>query len=219
MGEGASGSADYVRRAIRGSLERLRTDRVDLYYYHRPDGVTPIEETLGAMQELVEEGLARAIGCSNFSAEQLAEADEPARSSGRPRFVAVQNHYSLLERDAEQDSLPAARRLGIAFVPYFPLASGLLTGKYRRGEDKPTGTRLEEREIDDATFDRLEALEAFARERGRTLLELAIAALASQPGVPTVIAGATSADQVRANAAAADWQLTDDELAELARIG
>jgi aryl-alcohol dehydrogenase-like predicted oxidoreductase len=219
MGEGPSGSAEYVRRAIRSSLERLQTDHVDLYYYHRPDGVTPIGETLAAMQELVEEGLVRAIGCSNFSTAQLADADELARSSGRPGFVAVQNEYSLLERDADDDVLPLARELGIAFVPYFPLASGLLTGKYRRDEPRPQGTRLEGREIDDATFDRIETLDAFARERGHSLLELAIAALTSQPGIPSVIAGATSAEQVRANAAAASWELTADELAELARLG
>jgi aryl-alcohol dehydrogenase-like predicted oxidoreductase len=219
MGEGASGSAEYAGRALRASLERLRTDHVDLFYYHRPDGITPIAETLGAMQELVAEGLTRAIGCSNFSGAQLAEADELAQANGGPRFLAVQNEYSLLERQAEEDVLPLARRLGVAFVPYFPLASGLLTGKYRRGEPRPKSTRLEGREIDDATFDGLEALDAFAREHGRSLLELAIAALASQPGVPSVIAGATSAEQVRANAAAADWELSSDELAELARIG
>ena len=218
MGDGLNGSAEYARPALRASLERLRMEHVDLFYYHRPDAVTPLAETLGAMQELVREGLTRAIGCSNFSADQLAEADELARENGGPRFVAVQNHYSLLERDAEQDVLPLAQRLGVSFVPYFPLASGLLTGKYRRGEPSPKGTRLEERDVDDETFDRLEALEAFARERGRTLLELAIAALASQPGVPSVIAGATSADQVRANAAAADWELSADDLTALAQL-
>jgi aryl-alcohol dehydrogenase-like predicted oxidoreductase len=218
MGDGLDGSAEYAGRALRASLERLRTDHVDLFYYHRPDGKTPTAETLGAMQELVGEGLTRAIGCSNFSAEQLAEADELARASGGPRFVAVQNHYSLLERDAEQDELPAARRLGVAFVPYFPLASGLLTGKYRRGEPMPEGTRLAGREIDDEQLERIEELDAFARERGHTLLELAIAALASQPGIPAVNAGATSAEQVRANAAAAGWELTADELAELSSV-
>ena len=218
MGDGFNGSGEYAGRALRASLDRLRMDHVDLFYYHRPDGVTPLEETLGAMQDLVTAGLTRAIGCSNFSAGQLAEADELALANGGPRFVAVQNEYSLLEREAEDDVLPAARRLNVGFVPYFPLASGLLTGKYRRGEPRPPGTRLESREIDDATFDWLEALEAFARERGRSLLELAIAGLASQPGVPSVIAGATSAEQVRQNAAAADWQLSADELSELTRI-
>jgi len=215
MGEGQNGTPEYAGRALRASLERLRTDRVDLFYYHRPDGVTPVTETLAAMQELVREGLTREIGCSNFSAEQLQEADDFARENGGPRFVAVQNHYSLLERDAERDVLPAAGRLGVAFIPYFPLASGLLTGKYRRGGPRPQGTRLEGREIDDETFDRIEALDAFARERGRTLLELAIAALASRPEIPSVIAGATSAEQVRTNAAAADWDLSPEDLAAL----
>jgi aryl-alcohol dehydrogenase-like predicted oxidoreductase len=219
MGDGLNGSGEYAGRALRASLERLRTDHVDLFYYHRPDGATPITETLAAMQELVREGLTRAIGCSNFSAAQLQEADDFAQANGGPRFVAIQNHYSLLERDAESDELPAAQRLGVAFVPYFPLASGLLTGKYRRGEPRPKGTRLEGRGIDDATFDRLEALERFAQERGRSLLELAIAALASKPGIASVIAGATSPEQVRANAAAADWELSPDDLAELARTG
>jgi aryl-alcohol dehydrogenase-like predicted oxidoreductase len=219
MGEGPNGSPEYVRRAIRASLERLRTDRVDLYYYHRPDGVTPFAETLGAMQELVEEGLVRAIGCSNFDAALLAEADDLARAGDRPRFTAVQNEYSLLERDAERDVLPLAGKLGIGFVPYFPLASGLLTGKYRRGQPSPAGTRLAGREFDDATFDRVEALGAFASERGRSLLDLAIAALASRPEIPSVIAGATSAEQVRANAAAGEWQLSADDLAALASLG
>ena len=218
MGEGPNGSPAYVKGAIRASLERLRTDHIDVYYYHRPDGVTPLAETLGAMQELVRDGLTRAIGCSNFSAAQLSECDRLAQSGDGPRFVAVQNEYSLLEREAEQAVLPLAERLGVAFVPYFPLASGLLTGKYRRNEPCPRGTRLEGRDIDSATFDRLETLEGFARERGRSLLELAIAALASQPGVPSVIAGATSAEQIRANAAAADWELAPDDLAELARL-
>ena len=218
MGEGPNGSAEYVRRAIRGSLERLRTDHVDLYYYHRPDGATPLAETLGAMQELVTEGLVKAIGCSNFTAAQLAECDELARSGGGPRFVAIQNEYSLLERDADEDVIPLARKLGVSFVPYFPLASGLLTGKYRRGAPRPKGARLERRDIDGGTFERIEAFEAFARQRGRSLLELAIAALASQLGIPSVIAGATSAEQVRANVAAADWLLTPDELDELSRL-
>jgi aryl-alcohol dehydrogenase-like predicted oxidoreductase len=215
MGDGLNGSGEYAGLALRASLERLQTDHVDLFYYHRPDGKTPLAETVGAMQELVREGLTRAIGCSNFSAEQLGEADELARANAGPRFVAVQNHYSLLERDAEEAELPEARRLGVAFVPYFPLASGLLTGKYRRGEPAPEGTRLAGREIEDEQFDRIEQLDAFARDHRHTLLELAIAALASQPGIPSVIAGATSAEQVRANAAAADWHLSPDDLAAL----
>jgi len=213
-GAGARGAPEYVRRSVDGSLSRLGTDRIDLYYYHRPDGVTPLAETLGALDGLVREGKIRYAGCSNFDAALLAEAEAaPAET----RFVAVQNEYSLLDRTAEDEALPAARRLGLAFVPYFPLASGLLTGKYRRGEPAPAGTRLEGRDdrLTDAVFDRLEAFDRFAAERGRSLLELAIAGLASEPGVASVIAGATSAEQVRANAAAADWDLGPAELDEL----
>jgi len=214
------GSRKYLRRAIDASLERLRTDRVDLYYYHHPDGETPITETLAAMQELVAEGKALALGCSNVTAEQLAAADAFTRAHGGPGFVAVQNEYSLLQRDAERDVLPRARELGIGFVPFFPLASGLLTGKYRRGESGPAGSRLEGREdrLTDETLDRVEALERFAAERGRTLLELAIGALAATPGVASVIAGATTPEQVRANAAAGAWVVGEDDLAALARL-
>jgi aryl-alcohol dehydrogenase-like predicted oxidoreductase len=207
------GSREHVHRAIDASLERLRTERVDLYYYHRPDGVTPLAETLGAMHELVGAGKVRFLGVSNFSEQQLREAHAIARANGST-LVALQNEYNLLRREAERDTLPACRELGIGFVPYFPLASGLLTGKYRRGERGPRGSRLEGRVADDV-FDRLAPLEEFARRRGRPLLELAIAALASRAGVSSVIAGATSAEQVRANAAAAEWEVTQDELDEL----
>jgi aryl-alcohol dehydrogenase-like predicted oxidoreductase len=217
MGEGPNGSAAYVRKAIRASLARLRTDRVDLYYYHRPDGQTPLAETLGAMQELVADGLVRAIGCSNFDAALLTEGEELAGGGG-PRFEAVQNEYSLLRRDAEEEVLPLAGKFGVGFVPYFPLASGLLTGKYRREEPRPTGTRLEGRDLDEADLDRVEALAAFAAARDLSLLDVAIGALAARPEIPSVIAGATSAEQVRANAAAAGWQPTPDDLDELARI-
>ncbi len=205
MGEGRSGSPEYVRRAVDASLARLRTDRVDLLYYHRPDGVTPIEETVGAMQELVDAGKARAVGVSNVDAELLARAARAAP------IAAVQNEYSLLERTPEAEVLPKARELGIPFVPFFPLASGLLTGKYRRGEPPPPGARLAARDerLTDEVFDRVEALERFAAERGRSLLELAIAGLASEPRVVSVIAGATRPEQVRENAAAADWELSD----------
>jgi aryl-alcohol dehydrogenase-like predicted oxidoreductase len=211
-GEGGSGSAANVHSAIDRSLERLRTDYVDLYYQHRPDPETPIGETLGAMDELLRAGTVRAIGCSNFSAEQLAEADRVARELGTARFTLLQNHYNLLRRDDDADVLPLCRELGVAYVPYFPLASGLLTGKYRRGEPAPEGTRLAGREIEAAQFDRLEALTRFAEERGHTLLELAIAALASTPGIASVIAGATKPEQVRANAAAGSWRLSHEEL-------
>jgi len=214
MADDGNGSRDYVRRAIAASLERLRTDHVDVYYYHRPDGVTPIAETVRAMVELVEEGTVRAIGVSNFTAEQLDEAVEAGP------IAALQNRYSLLERGAEQDVLSRCRELGVSFVPYFPLASGLLTGKYRRGEAPPPGSRLERRRdaLSDEAFDRIELLQEFAEARGRSLLELAIAGLGSQPAIASVIAGATSPEQVRANAAAAEWELSGDELEELLRI-
>jgi aryl-alcohol dehydrogenase-like predicted oxidoreductase len=212
------GSATNVRRAIAGSLERLRTDYVDLYYLHRPDATTPIAETLQALHELVQSGTVRAIGCSNFSADQLSEADRVAGELETTRFTVLQNHYNLLRREDEDDVLALCRELGVAYVPYFPLASGLLTGKYRRGEPAPEGTRLAGREIDQEQFDRIEALTRFAEERGHTLLELAIAALASTPGFGSVIAGATKSEQVRANAAAAGWRLGEDELRELASL-
>jgi len=204
---------ESIRRSIEGSLERLRTDRIDLYYLHRPDPEIPIGDTLGALDELVQAGKVRAIGCSNFSAEQLAAADRVAGEQGTARFTVLQNHYNLLRRDDDEDVLPLCRELGVAYIPYFPLASGLLTGKYRRGQAAPEGTRLADREIEDEQFDRIEALAGFAEERGHTLHELAIAALASTPGIASVIAGATKPEQVRANAAAASWQLSQDELA------
>ena len=208
-GEERGGAPERVRSSLDTSLERLAMDSVDILYYHRPDGVTPIPETVGAMKELVDAGKVRWLGVSNFSAEQLREAVATAP------IAVLQNQYSLLERGAEVDLLPLCVELGVGFVPYFPLASGLLTGKYRRGEPAPAGSRLDGQSIDDESFDRIEALEAFAAERGRTLHDLAISALASQPGVVSVIAGATTPDQVRENAAAADWVLTPDELASL----
>jgi len=214
MADDGSGSRDYVRRAIASSLERLRTDHVDLYYYHRPDGVTPIAVTVRAMLELVEEGSVGAVGVSNFTVEQLDQAVEAGP------IAALQNRYNLLERAAEEDVLPRCLELGVSFVPYFPLASGLLTGKYRRGQPPPPGSRLENRPrvLTDEAFDRVERLEQFAEARGRSLLELAIAGLASQPAIPAVIAGATTPEQVRANAAVADWDLSGNELDELPRL-
>jgi aryl-alcohol dehydrogenase-like predicted oxidoreductase len=210
-GDGLAAPA-AIRRSIEGSLERLRTDHVDLYYLHRPDPAIPIGDTLGALDELIEAGKVKAIGCSNFSADQLAEADRVARDQGTARFTVLQNHYNLLRRDDDQDLLPLCRELRVAYIPYFPLASGLLTGKYRRGQPAPEGTRLAGRQIDDEQFDRIDALAAFAEERGHTLLELAIAGLASTPGIASVIAGATKPEQVRANAAAASWELRENEL-------
>ena len=214
------GGRAYVRNALEGSLQRLDTHYVDVYYYHAPDLVTPIEETLGVLEELVREGKVRHAAASNFDAEQLREADEAARSRRAARFVALQNQYSLLERDADDDVLPTCRELDVGFVPYFPLCSGLLTGKYRRGQPAPEGTRLRAREdlLDDERFDAVERLAAFAEERGHTLHELAIGALVSTPGVASVIAGATRPEQVRANVAAAAWRLGEDELAEVPRF-
>jgi aryl-alcohol dehydrogenase-like predicted oxidoreductase len=216
-GEG-EGNAENVRSAIAGSLERLRTDYVDLYYLHRPDSTTPIGETLRALDSLVQQGTVRAIGCSNFSAEQLAEADRVARELGTVRFTVLQNQYSLLARGDDAEVVPLCLELGVGYVPYFPLASGLLTGKYRRGEPAPEGTRLAGREIEDERLARVERLTAFAEERGRTILELAVSALASTPGMTSVIAGATKPEQVRANVAAGDWRLSSDELAALASV-
>jgi aryl-alcohol dehydrogenase-like predicted oxidoreductase len=210
------GSAEYVRRAIDGSLERLATEYVDLYQYHRPDGVTPIEETLGALDELVQAGKVRHIGSSNFSAGEVRAADEVARSRGWSRFDSAQNHYSLLEREAENELVPVLEELELGLLPYFPLANGLLTGKYRRGEPSPEGTRLAGRvPEDDETWDRIAALEAFAEARGLTLLDVGVGGLAAMPAVSSVIAGATSPDQVRANVAAGEWVPSAEELEEL----
>jgi aryl-alcohol dehydrogenase-like predicted oxidoreductase len=219
-GKGPRGSRDYILQAIEASLRRLRTETIDVYWYHRPDGVTPIAETLEALDELVRRGSVRAIGASNFSAQQLEEADEVARERGLTRFTAVQNEYSLLVRDAERDVLPASERLGIGFVPFFPLASGLLTGKYRRGEAGPSGARLSDRdEIASAEqFDLLDALQGYAEARGVSLVDVAIGALIARPVVSSVIAGATKPEQVRANAAAARWQPSDEDLAELKEL-
>ena len=215
VGDGRAGT---VRSAITGSLERLRTDYVDLYYLHKADPGTPISETLGALDELVQEGIVRAIGCSNFSSEQLEEADRVAAELGTARFEVVQNRYSLLEREDDAGVLPLCGELGISYIPYFPLASGLLTGKYRRGEPAPSGTRLEGREIEDERLARVEELANFAEKRGHTLLELAIGALASTPAIGSVIAGATRPEQVRVNAAAGSWRLAAEELDQLASM-
>jgi aryl-alcohol dehydrogenase-like predicted oxidoreductase len=219
--EGAPrGSREYIRWAVENSLKRLRVDRIDLYQYHEPDGETPIEETLEALDELVREGVVTAIGCSNFSAAELEQADRVARERGWSRFVSVQNEYSLLEREIEAEVAPACERLGISILPYFPLASGLLTGKYRRGEPGPAGTRLAGREsVGDADeFDLVEGLERYGRERGLGLLDVAIAGLAAQPQVASVIAGATRPEQVAANVAALAWQPSAAELRELDRV-
>jgi aryl-alcohol dehydrogenase-like predicted oxidoreductase len=212
--ERGHGGNEYVRDAIAGSLERLRTDYVDLYYLHKPDPDTPIGETLDALDELVRAGTVRAVGCSNFSAEQLREAERAAAERGTARFTVLQNQYSLVHRVDDAEVLPLCRDLGIGYVPYFPLASGLLTGKYRPGQ-LPAEGRLTGRTLDPERLERVEALARFATDHGHTLLDLAISAVASTAGIAGVIAGATRPDQVRANAAAGRWHLSEDELEEL----
>jgi aryl-alcohol dehydrogenase-like predicted oxidoreductase len=219
MGDGttARGSRDYIHKACDASLRRLRTDYIDLYQYHTPDKVTPLAETFGALDELVREGKVRHVGHSNLSAEQVEEVDALAREHGWSRPVSAQNRYSLLHRDPEEDLLPVCARLGLGFLPYFPLASGLLTGKYRRDVARPQGTRLADRDevFTEETFDRLEALEAFAQERDASLLEVAIGGLLAEPAVGSVISGATKPEQVRENAAAGDWEPSASDLAAL----
>jgi aryl-alcohol dehydrogenase-like predicted oxidoreductase len=219
-GRGPRGSRDYIEHAIDASLRRLRTDVVDYYWYHQPDGQTPIEETLGALDELVKAGKVRAIGASNFSAQQLQEADDAARRDGLTRFTAVQNEYSLLVRKAEREVLPACERLGIGFVPFFPLASGLLTGKYRPGEPGPDGARLSGRDqiASDRQFELVAAVQRYADERHTALTDVAIGALLAKPAVSSVIAGATKPEQVRSNAAAARWSPSADDLAALDQL-
>ncbi|HEX3734453.1 MAG TPA: aldo/keto reductase [Solirubrobacterales bacterium] len=217
--DAARGSRDYIRWAVEGSLQRLRIDHIDLYQYHRPDGVTPIAETLAALDELVREGLVGAIGCSNVSGAELEEAERTAVDQGLARFVTVQNEYSLLERGLEADVAPACERLGVSILPFFPLAKGLLSGKYRRGEPGPEGSRLAGGETgSEAQFDVVEALESYAEARGIGLIDVAIAGLAAQPAVGSVIAGATRPEQVAANVAALRWDPSELDLAELDRI-
>jgi aryl-alcohol dehydrogenase-like predicted oxidoreductase len=219
-GRGPRGSRQYILDAADASLKRLRTEVIDYYWYHRPDGVTPILETLEALHELIKAGKVRAIGASNFDADQLREAAAVAEEHGLTPFTAVQNEYSLLVRDAERDVLPACQELGIAFVPFFPLASGLLTGKYRRGEAAPSGTRLSGRDeiATPEQFDLLEAIQGYADERGAPMIDVAIGALLAHDAVSSVIAGATKPEQVRANAAAGRWAPTEDDLAALSDV-
>ena len=219
-GLGPRGSRDYILQAVEVSLRRLRTDVIDYYWYHQPDGVTPIAETLETLDGLVRAGTVRWIGASNFSAEQIEEADAVARDRGFAPFTSIQNNYSLLHREAEREVLPTCERLGIGFVPFFPLASGLLTGKYRRGEPAPAGTRLAARDQvgTDEQFDLVEALERYAAARELGLTDVAIGALLARPAVSTVIAGATKPEQVRQNVAAAQWQPTERDLDELGEL-
>ena len=216
-------SPAYLRRALEASLKRLRTDYLDLYQIHQPDPETPIADTLGALSELIQEGHVRYLGLSNFSAEGLAEAQREAEQLGVPGFRSSQDEYSLLVRDLETDLLPTLSAEKLGLLPYFPLANGLLTGKYRAGEASPEGTRLSGRGDDDkylnaANLRTVDALREFAEARGRTLLELAFSWLLNEPVVSSVIAGATKPEQVQANAQAASWKLTDEEMAEIDEI-
>ncbi|WP_375003246.1 aldo/keto reductase [Aeromicrobium sp. CTD01-1L150] len=218
---GRRGSASYVRTAVEASLRRLGTDHIDLYQLHTPDPGTDVEETLAALHELVDEGLVRAIGCSNFQAWQVVDADWRARNAGLTRFATAQNEYSLYNRTAEVELAPACGALGVGILPYFPLAYGLLTGKYRRGQAAPAGTRLaaQSRRLENADWGRIDALAQFAAERDISLLQLAMGGLAAQPAVTSVIAGATKPEQVRSNAEAVQWQPSEDDLTALAEIG
>ena len=219
-GEEGTGGArpTYVRRAVDASLKRLATDRIDLYQIHRPDPETPIGDTLLVLDEMVTAGKVREIGCSNFSAAQIQEACEAATGA---RFVSVQNHYNLLARGDEAEVLPLCEKLGMAYLPYFPLASGLLTGKYRRGVDPAEGTRLQRwggrgtAVMSEENFDKVEKLTAWADRRGHSLLELAFAWLLAHPVVSSVIAGATKVEQVRSNVAATSWVLSPEERLEV----
>ncbi len=216
---GARGSRRYIRKAVERSLSRLGTDYIDLYQLHMPDPATPIEETLSALSDLVHEGKVRYIGNSNFAGWQIADADWIARTTGSVRFVSAQNHYNLIERGAETDVLPACERFGLGQLPYFPLASGLLTGKYQRGVAAPADGRIAAWHMDamlsDANFDKVDALVSFAAERDLSLLQVALGGLASRPAIASVIAGATSPEQIAANVEAGLWSPSPDDRAAL----
>ncbi|MFG1625721.1 aldo/keto reductase [Kribbella sp. NPDC049227] len=214
---GARASRRYIRKAVESSLQRLGTDWIDLYQLHLPDQVTPIEETLAALSELVAEGKVRYIGSSQFAGWQVVDADWAARTAGLEHFISAQNRYSLLEREVEDELVPACEHLGIGVLPFFPLSSGLLTGKYKRGEEAPAGTRLATQpdRLATADFDKIEALETFAAERDLTMIDVAIGGLAAQPAVASVIAGATTAEQIAQNVAAGMWEPTAADLAAL----
>ena len=225
MGEGpmhGGASRRYIMNAVEDSLRRLDTDYIDLYQVHFPDPGTPLEETLRALDDLVRDGKVRYIGCSNFAGWQIASAHYIAEARNLTPFISAQPQYNLLDRRVEREIVPACKEFGLGVLPFFPLSSGLLTGKYRRGEDAPEGTRLAgpmgERMLNERSFDTVERLEEFAQGRGHTILELAIGWLASQPHVGSVIAGATSPEQVEQNAEAGAWVLDAEELAEVDSI-
>ena len=217
---GVRGSRRYVRRAVEASLRRLQTDHIDLYQLHQPDPVTPIEETLTALQELVTEGKVRYIGSSNLTGWQVVDAEWTARASGTERFISAQNKYSLYDRSAEDQLLPACEHVGVDILPFFPLEYGLLTGKYKRDQAAPQGSRrsAQAHRLDQADFDRIERFEAYAAERSLSPLQVAIAGLAAQPAVASVIAGASKAEQVVANAAAGEWEPTPEDLVALDQV-
>ncbi len=220
----AGGSRRYVHRAVEASLRRLGTEYIDLYQMHIPDPQTPIEETLSALDDLTRAGKIRYVGSSNFSGWQIADADWVAQSRGYERFISAQNHYNLLNRDAEREVVPACERFDIGILPFFPLASGMLTGKYHRNEEPPEGTRLagspraRERYFSDAGWDKVQKLTDFAEQRDLSLLQIAIGWLAAQPQISSVIAGATKPEQVEANVRAAEWVPSEEDLAEIDRI-
>lgn len=220
---GARGARRYIARAVEASLRRLDTDHIDLYQMHEPDPGTPIDETLAALDDLVTAGKVRYLGNSNFAGWQIADADWVASSNGRTRFISAQNHYSLLERSVEAEVIPACERFGLGMLPFFPLANGLLTGKYKRDEAPPVGSRLSgggryAERLAAADWDTIEAISEFAAQRGLSMLQVAIGGLAARPAVTSVIAGATTPEQVRANAEAGTWQPTDEDLDALDAI-
>jgi aryl-alcohol dehydrogenase-like predicted oxidoreductase len=219
---GTKGGRSYIKIAVEKSLTRLRTDYLDLYQIHTPDPVTPIDETLAALDDLVREGKVRYLGHSNFAGWQIADAAHTALAESKVPFISAQNHWSLLERDAEKEVVPAAVHFGLGVLPYFPLANGLLTGKIRKGQEVPANSRLAEPwragYVTDAKLDKVEALLAWAEAQGVSILDVAIGGLAAQPGCASVIAGATSPEQIKANAAAGDWEPADEQLAEIDEI-
>ncbi|WP_269929395.1 aldo/keto reductase [Aminobacter sp. HY435] len=217
-----NGSRSYIMGAVEASLRRLKTDYIDVYQYHFPDPLTPIEETLRALDDLVRQGKVRYLGCSNLPAWQLVDASWTSRHHGLHSLLSTQTEYNLISRSAETELFPAMRKTGMTLLPYFPLASGLLTGKYRKGQEIPADTRMNmayfKAGLTDANLDKVEKLIAFSDARGKTILELAFSWLAAQPIVSSVIAGATRPEQVVANAAAASWKLSAEELAEIDTI-